>query len=70
MTNDKQSIQDKMSELDTLVGWFQGDEFQLEDAKAKLEKAASLAEEIEKDLTSLTNDINELKQSFQTDTEV
>lgn len=69
MTSDKQSVQDKMQELDELVGWFQGDEFQLEDAKAKLEKAARLADGIEKDLTSLTNDINELKKSFQTDTE-
>lgn len=69
MTSDKQSIQDKMRELDELVGWFQGDEFQLEDAKAKLEKAAKLADEIEKNLTTLTNDINELKQSFQADSE-
>lgn len=69
MTSDKQSVQDKMQELDKLVGWFQGDEFQLEQAKAKLEKAAGLADEIEKDLTTLTNDITELKQSFQADTE-
>jgi|GEM_PF-120288 len=69
MTSDKkETIQGKMQQLDELVGWFQGDEFQLEEAKAKLKKATDLAQGIERDLTAFTNDITELKQSFQADT--
>jgi exonuclease VII small subunit len=70
MTNAKQSIQDKVSELDKLVEWFSGDDFQLEEAKATLKKAADLATDIQKDLTSVSNEIVEIKKSFQTDTEV
>jgi exonuclease VII small subunit len=70
MTSAKQSIQDKLTELDTLVEWFQGDDFQLEDAKTTLKKAADLAKEIEKDLTSVKNEINEVKKSFQTESEM
>ncbi len=69
MTSDKKSIQDKVNELDKLVEWFQGDDFQLEDAKARLKKAADLAREIEKDLTTIGNEIVEVKKSFQSETE-
>lgn len=69
MTSDKKTIQDKVEELDKLVEWFQGDDFQLEDAKATLKKAADLAAEIEKDLTSVANEINEVKRSFQSEAE-
>ncbi|MDB5183487.1 MAG: hypothetical protein JWO07_168 [Candidatus Saccharibacteria bacterium] len=69
MTNAKQSIQEKVSELDKLVAWFSGDDFQLEEAKATLKKAADLATDIEKDLKSVSNEIIEIKKSFQTDTE-
>jgi exonuclease VII small subunit len=69
MTSDKKSIQDKVSELDKLVEWFQGDDFQLEDAKATLKKAADLAQDIESDLKSIANEITEVKKSFQSETE-
>ena len=69
MTSAKKTVQEKLDELDTLVKWFQGDDFQLEEAKTTLKKAAGLAEEIEKDLTSIANEITEVKKSFQSDSD-
>jgi len=69
MKSDNKTIQDKVKELDKLVEWFQGDDFQLEDASATLKKAADLATEIEKDLTTISNEINEVKRSFASESE-
>lgn len=69
MTNDKKTIQDKIDDLDGLVAWFQGEDFQLEEAAATLKKAAALANDIEKDLKTIENEIVDVKKSFQSDTE-
>lgn len=61
--NDK-SIQEKLTELSELVTWFQSPAFKLEDAFGKFKQAESLAEEIEKDLTKLKNDIKVVKKKF------
>lgn len=61
--NDK-SIQEKLTELSELVTWFQSPAFKLEDAFDKFKQAESLAEEIEKDLTKLKNDIKVVKKKF------
>jgi exonuclease VII small subunit len=58
------SVQDKLTELSELVGWFQGQSFKLEDALDKFKDAEALAEEIEKDLTKLKNDIKIVKKRF------
>jgi len=58
------SVQGKLTELSELVGWFQGASFKLEDALTKFKQAESLAEEIEKDLTKLKNDIKIVKKKF------
>ena len=70
MTNDKKTIQDKIDDLDGLVAWFQGEDFQLEEAAATLKKAAALAGDIEKDLKTIENEIVDVKKSFQSDSEV
>jgi exonuclease VII small subunit len=62
-TKDK-SVQDKLTELSELVGWFQGSSFKLEAALDKFKEAESMAEEIEKDLTKLKNDIKIVKKRF------
>jgi exonuclease VII small subunit len=61
---DSKSVQDKLTELSELVGWFQGQSFKLEDALDKFKQAEALAEEIEKDLTKLKNDITVVKKRF------
>ena len=66
MSKDK-TIQDKMDELNEIFAWFQGDEFKLEMAKDKLTGATELSKEIESDLKTITNDINEIKKSFKSD---
>lgn len=53
-----------MSELSELVAWFEGDEFELEQALETYSKAEKLAAEIEHDLTSLKNEITVLKEKF------
>ncbi len=70
MTNAKKTIQEKIDDLDGLVAWFQGEDFQLEEAAATLKKAAALAGDIEKDLKTIENEIVDVKKSFQSDSEV
>ena len=64
---DKKSVQDKLTDLSELVGWFQGSSFKLETALDKFKQAKALAEEIEKDLTKLKNDIKVVKRRFDTE---
>lgn len=64
---DKKSVQDKLTDLSELVGWFQGSSFKLETALDKFKQAEALAEEIEKDLTKLKNDIKVVKRRFDTE---
>ena len=59
-----QTIQEKISQLDEIVAWFESEDFQLEQASVKLKEAAKLATDIEKDLSSVANDIQQVKQSF------
>ena len=63
MTQNK-SIQEKTTELTELVAWFDSDEFVLEQALDKFKEAEKLAQDIENDLTTLRNDIEVVKKSF------
>jgi len=65
-TPDK-SVQEKLTDLSELVGWFQGSSFQLETALDKFKEAEALADQIEKDLTKLKNDITIVKKKFDSD---
>ena len=58
------SVQEKLTELSELVGWFQSAAFKLEDALGKFKQAEALAEAIEKDLTKLKNEIKVVKKKF------
>lgn len=58
------SVSEKTARLDELVAWFDSDEFELERALEKFKQAEALAEEIEKDLTALKNDIEIVKAKF------
>jgi exodeoxyribonuclease VII small subunit len=64
MSEKKRSIAEKTAELDELVSWFDGDDFELEQALEKFKEAEKLAQEIEKDLAALKNDINVVKARF------
>ncbi len=69
MTKDNKTIQQKIDQLDKAVAWFESDDFELEQASAKLKEAAKLAADIEHDLDTVANDIQLVKKSFASDTE-
>ena len=64
MSVTNESISDKTTKLEELVAWFDGEDFTLELALNKFKEAEKLAVEIEKDLMSLKNDIQIVKQKF------
>ena len=64
MSEANKTVQDKLAELSELVGWFQSGSFKLEEAVDKFQSAEKLAEEIEKDLMKLKNDITVVKKRF------
>ena len=64
MSKENKTIQEKTAELSKLVAWFDSEDFTLETALDKFKEAEALAETIEKDLTALKNDIQIVKQKF------
>ena len=64
MSDKNNTVQSKMSQLEELVGWFQGKEFVLEESVEKFERAEKLAAEIEEDLLKIKNDIKIVKERF------
>lgn len=55
--NNSPKIEQKIAELEKIIAWFDGEEFELEAALTRYEEAQKLAEEIQHDLTSLKNSI-------------
>ena len=66
MSEANKTVQEKLSELSELVMWFQSPAFKLEEAVDKFKQSEKLAEEIEKDLTKLKNDIKVVNKKFDT----
>jgi len=64
MSLENKTISEKTAELTKLVEWFDGEDFSLEAALDKYKEAEKLATDIEKDLKSLKNDIQIVKQKF------
>lgn len=58
------TITEKIQQLDTMVAWFDSDEFVLEQAIDRFKQAEKLAIEIEKELTTMQNDVKILKERF------
>lgn len=68
MSKQSKSIQEKTAELEELVAWFNSDEFAIESALDKFKQAEALADEIEKDLNQVQNDIRIVKEKFDSET--
>lgn len=64
MSEVNKTVQEKLTTLSELVAWFQSPAFTLEAALEKYKEAEALAEEIEKDLTKLKNNITVVKKKF------
>lgn len=60
----KTSISTKMSKLNSDIEWFYGEDFSLDQASDKYQKAIILTKEIETDLNNLKNDIELIDQDF------
>lgn len=58
------TISEKTIKLNELVAWFDGDDFELEQALDKFAEAEKLEREIETDLMALKNNITVIKQKF------
>lgn len=58
------TIKQQINDLQKLVEWFEGDEFELEMAKEKFELAEKLADEIRQKLTTLKNEITIIDKQF------
>lgn len=58
------TIAEKTAKLNELVAWFDSDEFVLEEALERFREVEKLAEEIEKDLLKVKNNIEVVKAKF------
>ncbi len=63
MKNDV-SIEEMLSELDAKMTWFHGEDFRLEEAKEQFAEVKALAEQVEKALEDMQNEIEVLAQDF------
>ena len=63
MSSVNKTIQDKLKNLQTLIDWFDSDDFVLESSIEKYKEAEKLAAEIELDLKSLKNTVTVVKNS-------
>jgi exodeoxyribonuclease VII small subunit len=64
MSRQNKSIEEKTSELEKLVSWFDSEEFTIEKALEKFKEAEKLAAEIESDLSTIKNEIEIVKKRF------
>jgi exonuclease VII small subunit len=64
MLSTNKTISEKTAELTKMIEWFDGDSFTLELALDKYKTAEKLVAEIEKDLSSLKNEIQIVKAKF------
>ena len=62
-TNEK-TIEQMMAELNERIAWFQGDDFNLDEAKQRFVEARQLAKEITAALDGMQHDITVLGEDF------
>ena len=58
------TLNEKIKDLESQIDWFYSDEFELEKATEKYKEATKLAQELQKDLNDLQNEIEVLKEDF------
>lgn len=62
--SENKSLNQKFKELEKAKEWFCSDEFNLDKAISKYKSALALAEELQKDLDNLQNEIEILSKDF------
>ena len=58
------SIEEMLGRLDAKMAWFHGEDFRLEEAKEQFTEVKTLAEQVEKALEDMQNEIDVLAQDF------
>lgn len=58
------SFQQKMTELDELIAWFDSDQIELEQAIEKYDQALKLSQELEQELSEAKNKIEIINKKF------
>jgi exodeoxyribonuclease VII small subunit len=58
------TLAEKRQELDELLAWFEGEDFELEQALEKFDIASKIADDITAELETYQNKITVLKQRF------
>lgn len=64
MSNSKNNLTQKLSELEKLLEWFEQDDLDIEQALEKYEKGQELAGSIREQLSSIENKITVLEKRF------
>ena len=61
MKENKVSLDDKIKELESQIAWFEGDDFNVEDAIERYTKAKKLSQSISRDIEEFKNVITMIK---------
>lgn len=64
MSKSDKTLTEKMTELEAQVAWFEGEDFQIEQALERYRQAEVQAADIQKDLAEFRNEITVLKKKF------
>jgi len=64
MSDKSDRLSDQLAQLDELLGWFERDDFDVEEALEKYEKGMALVAAIEERLSGVQNKVTVLKQRF------
>ncbi len=62
--NNDMTIEQMMAELNERIAWFQGDDFNLDEAKQKFIEARELSKKITTTLEDMQHDIEVLSEDF------
>ena len=62
--NNDMTIEQMMSELNERIAWFQGDDFNLDEAKQRFIEARELSKKITATLEDMRHDIEVLSEDF------
>ena len=65
--NNDMTIEQMMAELNERIAWFQGDDFNLDEAKQRFIEARELSKKITATLEDMRHDIEVLSENFNTE---
>ncbi len=65
--NNDMTIEQMMAELNERIAWFQGDDFNLDEAKQRFIEARELSKKITATLEDMRHDIEVLSEDFNTE---